>query len=182
MQLGDDTSEEKPKRTSLPRGMKPEEVTLDKAIQLLGLPRILGKDPTSNKDVAVSIGRFGPYVVHDGDFRSLDASRIFTVTLEEALSLLAQPKSKRGAKKLLQVLREKTEDQGPIELYEGRYGPYVTDGATNASLPKTLAVEQVTLDLALRLIGEAGIKKKAKSARTRTTATKKKTAARSKKK
>lgn len=173
VQLGGDENEVKPKRTSLPRGMKPEDVTLEKALQLLNLPRHLGPHPETGKTVAVSIGRFGPYVVHDGDFRSLDASLLFTVTLEEALALLAQPKGKRAGKKLLRTLREKTEQESAIELYEGRYGPYVTDGAVNASLPKTASVDEITLESALVMLQEAASKKDTRKPRAKKAAAKK---------
>lgn len=170
VQLGGDETDDsdgKPKRTSLPRGMKPEEVTLDKALQLLNLPRHLGEHPGTGKSVSASIGRFGPYVVHDGDFRSLDASLLFTIGLEEALALLAQPKSKRGAKKLLRIVREKAGEEAAIELYEGLYGPYVTDGAVNASLPKTVSPNEVTVEAALALLQEAASRKDTGKPRTR---------------
>jgi len=181
VQLGGEEEENKPKRIGLPRGMKPEDVSLEKALQLLSLPRILGKHPETNNPVAVSVGRFGPYVVHDGDFRSLDGALIFKITLEEALAMLAQPKPKRGAKKLLRTLREKTEEAPAIELYEGRYGPYVTDGSTNASLPKTVSVEQVELNQALQLIQDASQREKTKRPSTRKAGTKRKTAPRGRK-
>jgi DNA topoisomerase-1 len=181
VQLGGEEEEKKPKRIGLPRGMKPEDVSLEKALQLLSLPRILGKHPETNNSVAVSVGRFGPYVVHDGDFRSLDGALMFKITLEEALAMLAQPKPKRGAKKLLRTLREKTEDAPAIELYEGRYGPYVTDGSTNASLPKTVSVEQVELDQALQLIQDASQREKTKRPSTRKAGAKRKTAPRGRK-
>ena len=181
VQLGDDSAEKKPKRTSLPRGMKPEQVTLEKALQLLALPRNLGVHPETGKTVAVSIGRFGPYVVHDGNFRSLDASLLFTVTLGQALELLAQPKGGRAAKKLLKTLREKVGDEPAIELYEGRYGPYVTDGTVNASLPKNRGVDEMTLEASLALLQEAATKQGTRKPRAKKTAAKKKTAATKKK-
>ena len=178
---GEEEAEKKPKRIGLPRGMKPEEVTLATALQLLSLPRVLGTHPETKAPLTVSIGRFGPYVVHDGDFRSLDPALMFKLTLEEALEIFAQPKLKRGAKKLLRTLREPTEAAHAIELYEGRYGPYVTDGATNASLPKTITVEQVDLEQALQLLQEASLKKKTKRPVARKAGPKKKAAARSRK-
>lgn len=167
VQRGEGDEEGKPKRVSLPRGMKPDDVSFEKALQLLNLPRELGVHPETGKPVTVSIGRFGPYVVHDGDFRSLDASLLFTVTLEEALTMLAQPKNSRGAKKLLRTLREKSEDESAIELYEGRYGPYVTDGKVNASLPKTVSADEVTLESAVTLLLEAAEKKGTRVVRKR---------------
>ena len=139
----------------------------------MNLPRHLGSHPETGKTVAVSIGRFGPYVVHDGDFRSLDASLLFTVTLDEALALLAQPKGKRAGKKLLRTLREKTEQEVAVELYEGRYGPYVTDGSVNASLPKTVSADEVTLETALVMLQEAASKKDTRKPRAKKAAAKK---------
>lgn len=182
VQLGDEEDGKKPKRVSLPRGMKPENVTLKQALQLLQLPRELGNHPETGKSVSVGVGRYGPYVVHDGDFRSIDASRIFEITLEEALELLAQPKKSRGSKKLLRTIREATAETTSIELYEGRYGPYVTDGSTNASLPKTTAVEQVDVDQALHLLEQAALRKKTTKPRARKTPTKRKASSRGAKK
>lgn len=175
VQLGEESEEGKPKRVSLPRGMKLEDVTLEKALQLLNLPRELGEHPETKKKVMASIGRFGPYVVHDGDFRSLDASLLFTIELEQALAMLAQPKNSRGAKKLLRTLREKEGDETAIELYDGRYGPYVTDGSVNASLPKTVSADEVTVESALTLLREAAEKKATKPARKKKASAKKST-------
>lgn len=179
VQLGESDGDEKPKRMGLPRGMSPDEVTFEKALQLLELPRKLGEHPDTGKSVSVSIGRFGPYVVHDGDFRSINAAVLLTITLEEALAILAQPKNSRGAKKLLRNLREATDDSPAIDLYEGRYGPYVTDGTTNASLPKTQSPDTLKIDEALALLVKAAEKNaaKAKAAPRKKAAAKKKTAA-----
>ncbi len=158
VQLGKGEGSAKPKRVGLPRGLKPEEVDLKKALELLSLPRHLGDHPETGKSVAANIGRFGPYVVHDGNFRSIDGDKLFAIGLDEALALLAQPKGARGAKKLLRLLGEKPDSNAKIELYQGRYGPYVTDGATNATLPKTLSPEEVSLQEALKLIAESAAK------------------------
>ena len=177
VQLGDTESNEKPKRVSLPKGVSPESVTLENALQLLELPRKLGSHPSTGKSVAVGLGRFGPYVVHDGDFRSLDQSKLFSVTLEEAIEMLAKPKNSRASKKLLRTLGKNTDSETTIELYEGRYGPYVTDGKTNASLPKTMSADTITLDMALNLLVEAAAKKgDSKAGASRKTPVKKKTA------
>lgn len=181
VQLGGTDKEKKPKRVSLPRGTSPESITLEKALQLLELPRKLGDHPTSGKSVRVGLGRFGPYVVHDGDFRSLDPLKLFTVTREEALEMLAQPKKSRASKKLLRTLGVKPDSEIKIELYEGRYGPYVSDGKTNASLPKTLAVDAITLDAALNMLVEAAARKGTKKTRSKKkSATKKKSSAKKK--
>lgn len=183
VQLGDaETEGKKPKRVSLPKNVSPESITLEKALQLLQLPRKLGAHPETQKSVSVGIGRFGPYIVHDGDFRSLDQARLFTITLNEALEILAQPKKSRASKKLLRSLGTKPESETAIELYEGRYGPYVTDGKVNASLPKTNSIDDINLDTALNLLAKAAEKKKTrkKAPAKRKTAAKKKTPAKKK--
>lgn len=158
VQLGESEGTEKPKRTSLPRGMKPEDITRDVALQLLALPRTVGAHPQTGKPISANIGRFGPYIVHDGDFRSIDADDLFSITTEKALERLSQPKGGRGAKKLLRSLGTKPGADTKIELYQGRYGPYVTDGKTNASLSKTQDADQITLEEALQMLTEAAAK------------------------
>ena len=144
----------KPKRVSLPKGMEPDGVTLEAALQLLALPRTLGTHPESGKPVQAGIGRYGPYVVHDGDFRSLSAGEdVLTVELPRALELLAQPKGRRrSAAKPLREIGPHPENGEPIAVYQGRYGPYVKHGDLNASLPRGVAPEEVTMDQALELL------------------------------
>ncbi|PIK91121.1 DNA topoisomerase I [Synechococcus sp. 65AY6Li] len=158
VQLGEVSEEnKKPKRTSLPRGLKPEQVTPEIALGLLSLPRTLGEHPESGKKVQAGIGRFGPYVVCDGDFRSLPADEdVLTISLERALELLAQPKKGRGrgSAKPLRELGSHPEDGEPVTLHDGPYGLYVKHGKVNASLPKDLSPEAVTLEMALELLAE----------------------------
>ncbi|HOJ67501.1 MAG TPA: topoisomerase C-terminal repeat-containing protein, partial [Candidatus Hydrogenedentes bacterium] len=156
VQLGDsEKGEESRKRASLPRGMNVDDLTLEKALWILSLPRVLGVHPQKGAEVVVNIGRFGPYVGCDGEFRSIPAGRdIFSVTLEDALAWLSQPKRTAG-KRLLRNLGNHPVSGAPVDLYEGRYGPYVTDGTTNASLPKGFSVETVTLDSAVELLNKA---------------------------
>jgi DNA topoisomerase-1 len=164
VQLGEVSEEnKKPKRASLPKGMKPEEVTLDVAVGLLSLPRLLGKHPETGANVKAGLGRFGPYVVHDQgkegkEYRSLKKEDdILTIGLDRALELLAQPKRTRegGRGKTKEPLRElgKHPDDGEaLNVYDGPYGPYVKHGKVNASLPKERPVEEVTLEEALELL------------------------------
>ncbi len=158
VQLGEVSEKnKKPKRTSLPKGLKPEEVTPEIALGLLSLPRTLGEHPESGKKVQAGIGRFGPYVVCDGDFRSLPADEdVLTISLERALELLAQPKKGRGrsSAKPLRELGSHPEDGEPVTLHDGPYGLYVKHGKVNASLPKDLSPEAVTLEMALELLAE----------------------------
>ncbi|MDJ1168982.1 type I DNA topoisomerase [Roseofilum sp. BLCC_M154] len=164
VQLGEVSEEnKKPKRASLPKGMKPEEVTLEIAVGLLSLPRLLGKHPETGANVKAGLGRFGPYVVHDQgkegkEYRSLKKEDdILTIGLDRALELLAQPKRTRGAgrgktKEPLRELGKHPEDGEVINVYDGPYGPYVKHGKVNASVPKERPVEEVTLEEALELL------------------------------
>jgi DNA topoisomerase I len=176
VQLGDATPERKnPKRTSLPKGVKPENVDLTMALDLLALPRLLGHHPETNAPIKVGLGRFGPYVVHDQgskpgekDFRSLKADdSLFTIGLERALELLAAPKGTRGkrssSKTPLKELGAHPGDGEPVNIYEGPYGHYVKHGKTNVGIPEGKTFETLTLDEAVALLEtKAGTKKTAK--------------------
>lgn len=145
----------KPKRTSLPKGMKPETLDEETARKLLTLPRTVGTDPETGEPILAQLGPYGPYVQHQREFRSLPSvDALFTVTLDEALELLAQPKQarRRTSAEVLKELGEAEGCAGPIKVMSGRYGPYVTDGKTNATLPKEVSPEEVTLEQAAELI------------------------------
>jgi DNA topoisomerase-1 len=142
----------RPPRVSLPKGMSPDSLTLERALALLSLPRTLGKHPDSGQQVEAGVGRFGPYVRHEGEYRSLTAhDDVLTVSLERALALLAQKKG-RARLELLRELGAHPADGEPVGLYDGRYGPFVRHGKVNASLPKGMAADQVTLEAALALL------------------------------
>lgn len=185
VQLGEATeSKKKPKRASLPKGMKLEEVDIAVAVRLLSLPRELGADPGTGETITASVGRFGPYVKRGSDFRSLGKDDdVYTVELSRALELLSQPKrSRTQTKKVLRTLGEHPESGKTIELCDGRYGPFVTDGEVNASLPRGADPESYALTEAVELIAQAASKKttRKKTASKKTTAKKtasKKTAA-----
>lgn len=157
----------KPKRASLPKGMSESAVDLATALRLLSLPRELGRHPESGESVVASVGRFGPYIKHGDEFRSLaPADDVYTVTFERALALLAEPKQPRrrqaAAKTVLRELGTR-EDGAAVKVFEGRYGPYVSDGKTNASLPKGMDPANVGLHEAVELLdarAAAGPKKK----------------------
>jgi len=151
----------KPKRASLPKGVNPEDVTLDLAVGLLALPRVLGNHPESGAKVLAGQGRFGPYIVHDQgkagkDYRSLKGEdQVLTVTLPRALELLAQPKQTRGRRAAPAPLKElgpHPADQLPVALYDGQYGPYVKHGSVSASIPKGSDPARVTLTEAVDLL------------------------------
>jgi DNA topoisomerase-1 len=159
VQLGEveEGAKKKPKRVSWPKELKPEDVSLDTALQLLQLPRELGKHPDSGKSVIVNIGRFGPYIGHDGKFKSIPRSDdLFTIGLGRALELLAQA---RTSNTVLKVLGEHPEDHKSVEVCNGRYGPYVRHGKVNATLPKDISPEAVTLEEALTLLAGRAEKK-----------------------
>jgi DNA topoisomerase-1 len=155
-------STEKPRRASLTADDSPDALTLERALELLSLPRPVGTDPDSGEEIVANFGRFGPYVKRGNEFRSLGSdAQVFAVTLDEALELFRQEKpTRRGATRT--VLRELGPHPGsgaPIRLLEGRYGPYVSDGTTNASIPRDAKAEDVTLEGAVELLkAREGIK------------------------
>ena len=146
--------EEKPKRASLQAGMTESSVTLDEALTLLALPRLVGLHPDDNEPVTTNFGRFGPYVKHGDEFRSLESDAdVFTVSFDAALALLRAPKqSRRRPAAQKKVLRELSQGTTTLRLLAGRYGPYVTDGTTNASIPKGTNPEAVTFEEATELL------------------------------
>ena len=146
---------EKPKTASLFKSMSPETVTLEEVLPLLRLPRIVGVDPGTGEEVVVANGRYGPFVKRGSDTRSLESEeQLLTVTLDETLALLAQPKQ-RGRRAAAEPLRELGADPvsgKPLVVKEGRFGPYVTDGETNASLRSGDDVETLTHERAVELM------------------------------
>jgi DNA topoisomerase-1 len=192
VQLGDESEgNPKPKRASLPKGVGMQDVTMEMAEGLLALPRTLGVHPETGCKIKASLGRFGPYVVHDQgkdgkDYRSLKSGDdVLTVTLERALELLAEPKKGRGrgkaAAKPLRELGEHPDDGGAIAIYDGPYGPYVKHGKVNASLPEGETVESMTIDMAVSVLKEkAGSKKKSTSKTKSTTGKSKSTSTKTK--
>jgi DNA topoisomerase-1 len=182
VQLGRaDDGKSKPKSASLLSSMAVETITLDDALKVLSLPRVLGADPTDGEEITVQNGRFGPYVKKGNDSRSLGTEeQLFVLTLDQALSILAEPKRRRGqgaAKGPLRDIGADPDSGKPIVAKDGRFGPYVTDGETNASLRKGDMVETLTLERASELLAErrAAAPRPAKRAR----AAGKKTGARS---
>jgi DNA topoisomerase-1 len=167
IQLGEMEGDKKPKRVSVPKNVAPDTVDLAVALKLLALPRDLGAHPESGKKVNAAIGRFGPYVSHDGLFKSIPKDEsVFDIDLERAVALLKEPKqfSARGA---LKVLGKHPADGQPVGLYSGRYGPYVKHGKVNATLPDENMVTTVTLEEAMELLaaksGKGGAKAGARS-------------------
>ncbi len=173
---------DKPRTASLFSSMEPATLTLEQALELLRIPRTVGADPETGQDIVAHNGRFGPYLKRGSDTRSLTSEdQLLTVTLDEARALFAQPKQRRG-RAAAPPLRELGTDPTtnlPVVLKEGRFGPYVTDGTTNASLRQGDAVESIDMDRASELLAErraAGPSKKKKGAKKAAPAKKKVTA------
>jgi DNA topoisomerase-1 len=158
VQLGeaDSSSKKKPHTSSLLKNMNVEAVTLDDALRLLSLPRTLGKDPADGTEITVQNGRYGPYVKKGTDSRSLaDEEQLFTFTLDDALAMLAQPKARGRRGTAAPPLKELGDDpvsKKPMVVKEGRFGPYVTDGETNASLRSGDEVESLTPERGAQLL------------------------------
>ncbi len=184
VQLGQADDEEKPKNAGLLKGMEVEDITLEVALKLLSLPRQVGEHPDSKEVIEAFNGRYGPYIKCGSETRSLpDDISPLDVQMEQALFLLSQPKrrGRSAPKEPIKTFEASPITEQPIRLLEGRYGPYVTDGETNASLPKGTEAETVTFEQALQLLAERAAKgpsKKKKKAKKKAAkkAAKKKTA------
>jgi len=174
VQLGETPEDRdiKPRRASLGRDHTEDTITLDVALKLLSLPRELGVGE-DGEAILANVGRFGPYVKQGSEFRSLeDTDDVYAVTLERAKELLAQPKKsgrrQRAEPKELKALGKHPDSGDNVRILDGRYGPYVTDGTTNASVPKGTQVEAVTMSAAVELLAaRAGMSKSKKPARGR---------------
>jgi DNA topoisomerase I len=167
----------KPRTASLFRSMSVDTIDLDTALQLLSLPRVVGLDPESGAEITAQNGRFGPYLKKGTDSRSLDDEKqIFEITLEQALVKYAEPKY--GARRASSALKEFDADPvsgKPIKLKDGRFGPYVTDGETNATVPRGEDAMAITFERAVELIADKRAKGPApkKTAARKTTTTRK---------
>ncbi len=149
------------KRASIPKDSG--ELDLDLAVRLLSLPRTVGAHPESGKPITASIGRYGPYLAHDGKYAKLGSTaEVFETGMNAAVVKLAEAAAgggrARGSREPLKVLGAHPRTELEIKLMEGRFGPYVTDGTTNATLPKSLAPDQLTLEEAAQLIDERAAK------------------------
>ena len=178
VQLGDTNGDakQKPKTSSLFKSMSLETITLEDALKLLDLPRVVGVDPADGEEIVALNGRYGPYIKKGSDSRSLEnEEQLFSTTLDEALALLAQPKRRRGQRAAAAPLKELGADPSsgkPIVLREGRFGPYVTDGETNASLQKDDSIDAITPDRAAELLRDRRARGQAKPRARRTGAKK----------
>jgi len=154
VQLGKGENSDKPKRSSIPRGFSAATMDLETALKLLKLPRGVGSHPETGKPIMAGIGRYGPFIEHDGKYANLEGpEEVFTVGLNRAVSLLAEPKkSARGGQSALKNLGDHPELGGAIQVFAGRYGPYVKHGKVNATIPKGAEPESLTLEEAVKLI------------------------------
>ncbi len=161
----------KPKRTSLPNGVSPDSVTLDQALGLLSLPRVVGFDPETGEEITAGLGRFGPYVRCGSVFKSLDKDDdVLTVGMNRALALLADARSR------VRELGAHPKDREPVVVRKGRFGPYAQHGKTVANLPRDVAMEEISLEDAIALLEEKGKALKPRGAAGRKAATSRKAA------
>jgi DNA topoisomerase-1 len=199
VQLGDlDTlpPKQKPKMASLFKDMDPATVTVEDALRLLSLPRVVGVDPETSEEITAQNGRYGPYLAKGKDSRSLETEeQLFSLTLDEALAIYAQPKTfgraRAAAKPPLRDFGVDPAVEKPVVIKEGRFGPYITDGEYNVTVPRSESVEEITAERAFELLADkraagppakkAGGRKKAaapkKAAATKKAAPKKASAA-----
>lgn len=170
IQLGEAVEGEKPKRASLPRGLAPADVTLERALELLALPRSIGTHPESGEEITAGIGRYGPFVLHKGVYANLEHyEEVFSVGINRAVTLLAEKAAKKGpaAASALKDLGEHPDLGGPVKVMNGRYGPYVKHAKINATLPRDVDPAEVTIEMAVELIAKkAGAPKKKKPRKT----------------
>ncbi|GAA0635385.1 type I DNA topoisomerase [Brevundimonas lenta] len=162
--------EEKPKRSSLPKGWSPASLQLEQALRLLALPREVGMHPEDGKPITAGLGRYGPFVQHAGTYANVsDIDEVFEVGLNRAVALLAEKRAGRpgrgAATAPLKELGEHPEDKAPVQVMAGRFGPYVKWGKVNATLPKGTAPEDMTLEAAIPLLAERAAKAPAAKAK-----------------
>ena len=160
IQLGETSKEkdaEKPKRSSIPKNVDRATLELEQALKLLSLPRTVGLHPESGEPITANFGRFGPYVKHDGVFANLESEEdVFTIGLNHAVTVLAEkkanPRRRFNEPKALKELGPRPDSKAVVKVMSGRYGAYVTDGETNATLPKGADPATLTMDAAIELL------------------------------
>ena len=157
IEMDPEKEDAKPKRVSLPDGMDPADVDLAYAVKLLELPRTVGEDPSTGEEIVAGIGRYGPFVRRGKIFASLpNHDALWDVTVEKASELIEAKKS--GRRVPLKELGKHPDSGKELTVHSGRYGPYVTDGDVNATLPKGTEPEEVDLETAARLVDEKAAK------------------------
>jgi DNA topoisomerase-1 len=168
LQLGDQkdyTEGEKPKRSSIPKGIDAATIDIEKAMQLLSLPREVGMHPETGTPITAGLGRYGPFILHDGTYANVDSIEdVFTIGVNRAVTILADKRAGKGAggrfgrgaavKKVLKDLGDHPEEGGKIEVLDGKYGPYVSHNKVNATIPKGKKPEELTVEEAMSLLAE----------------------------
>ncbi len=169
IQLGEAVKGEKPKRASLPKDVLPDTLDIAMALKLLSLPRTIGNHPESGKPITASIGRYGPYLAHDGKYANLPGTNdVFEIGINRAVTVIAEAANRKGraTSTALKELGEHPDGGGPVRVMDGRYGPYVKHGKINATIPKGSAPEALTMEQAIELLKaraeKMGVKGKAK--------------------
>ncbi len=173
LQLGESTDDKQAKRGSVPDGIDPNTLAFERAVVLINLPRDIGDHPETGKPIVVSVGRYGPFLLHDGKYTSLsDPEEIFTIGTNRAVILIAETKSRGGRRgaEPIKELGEHPDDGKEVTILKGRFGPYVKHGSTNASIPASMTPEELLMSDAVELLTKA-VERKA----NRKTTTKKKT-------
>ena len=170
LQLGEAQEGEKPKRSTIPKGYDPATIDLETALKLLNLPRRVGEHPETGKPIVAGLGRYGPFIEHDGTYANLaSAQEVFEIGLNRAVTLIAEKKEGKGRGRpqaeVLKALGEHPSEGGKIEVLSGRYGPYIKHGKVNATLPKGIEPKDVTVEQAVQLIAERAAKGPAKKGR-----------------
>ncbi|MEU1970898.1 type I DNA topoisomerase [Microbacterium sp. NPDC019599] len=161
----------KPRTASLFKSMSVDAIDLDTALKLLSLPRTVGVDPESGNEITAQNGRYGPYLKKGTDSRTLQSEQqIFDITLEEALAVYAQPKyGARGASSALKEFEADPVSGKPIKVKDGRFGPYVTDGVTNVTIPRGQTPDDITFEIAVQMLADKRAKGPAPKRAARTT-------------
>ncbi|MGH1418618.1 MAG: type I DNA topoisomerase [Hyphomicrobiaceae bacterium] len=184
IQLGEGTKDEKPKRSGIPKGMDPETVDFEFALKLLSLPRVVGEHPETKKEITAGLGRYGPFVLHDGMYANVESLQdVFDIGVNRAVVVLAEKAAGGGKGRfqrqkatVLKDLGEHPIEGGPMQVLDGRYGPYIKHNKINATVPKGTEPTDVTVDEAVQLLAERAAKagkKKKKPAKKKATAKKK---------
>jgi DNA topoisomerase I len=163
VQLGEpESKEDKPKRSSLPKGVDAATIDFDLALKLLRLPREVGMHPETNTIIEANLGKFGPYIKHDGTYANVESIEdVFTIGVNRAVTVLAEKRAgggksrfARAAVEVLKDLGEHPRDGGPMKVLSGKYGPYISHNGTNATVPKAKDPAQLTADEAVSLLDE----------------------------
>ncbi len=162
VQLGEAEGDEKPKRSSLPKGVDAGTLDLERALQLLSLPRDIGQHPETATVITAGLGRYGPFILHDGTYANLEnMEEVFSIGLNRAVTLLAEKRAgggksrfQRQAATVLKDLGEHPSEGGKIQVLDGRYGPYVSHNKVNATVPKARKPDELTVDEAVALLAE----------------------------